>query len=76
VHGRPFEACGFAADAVRTFSVRGVEFPGSSLDSPAWDARTRYIQDGGIEIDNNAAERSLRGVALVRKNYLFAGSAR
>ncbi len=34
----------------------------------------RYIEDGHIEIDNNAAERSLRGVALGRKNYLFAGS--
>ena len=30
--------------------------------------------NGHIEIDNNAAERSLRGVALGRKNYLFAGS--
>jgi transposase len=39
-----------------------------------WDALTRYIKDGRIEIDNNAAERSLRGVALGRKNYLFAGS--
>jgi len=39
-----------------------------------WDALTRYIKDGHIEIDNNAAERSLRGVALGRKNYLFAGS--
>lgn len=39
-----------------------------------WDALTRYIEDGRIEIDNNAAERSLRGVALGRKNYLFAGS--
>jgi hypothetical protein len=39
-----------------------------------WDALTRYIEDGDIEIDNNAAERSLRGVALGRKNYLFAGS--
>jgi hypothetical protein len=29
-----------------------------------WDALTRYIEDGHIEIDNNAAERSLRGVAL------------
>ena len=33
-----------------------------------WDALTRYIEDGHIEIDNNAAERSLRGVALGR-NY-------
>jgi transposase len=39
-----------------------------------WNALTRYIEDGHIEIDNNAAERSLRGVALGRKNYLFAGS--
>ncbi len=41
-----------------------------------WDALTRYIEDGHIEMDNNAAERSLRGVALGRKNYLFAGSDR
>ena len=34
----------------------------------------RYVDDGRIEIDNNAAERSLRTVALGRKNYLFAGS--
>jgi transposase len=34
----------------------------------------RYAGDGRIEIDNNAAERALRGVALGRKNYLFAGS--
>jgi transposase len=39
-----------------------------------WDALMRYIEDGHIEIDNNAPERSLRGVALGRKNYLFAGS--
>ena len=35
---------------------------------------TRYRDDGRIEIDNNAAERALRAVALGRKNYLFAGS--
>jgi transposase len=39
-----------------------------------WRALTRYCEDGGIEIDNNAAERSLRAIALGRKNYLFAGS--
>ena len=39
-----------------------------------WDALTRFVDDGHIEMDNNAAERSLRGVALGRKNYLFAGS--
>jgi transposase len=39
-----------------------------------WSALTRYRDDGRIEIDNNAAERALRVVALGRKNYLFAGS--
>lgn len=39
-----------------------------------WIALTRYRDNGLIEIDNNAAERSLRAVALGRKNYLFAGS--
>ena len=39
-----------------------------------WPALTRYRDDGRIEIDNNAAERSLRAVALGRKNYLFCGS--
>ena len=39
-----------------------------------WRALTRYRDEGGIEIDNNAAERALRAVALGRKNYLFCGS--
>jgi len=39
-----------------------------------WPALLRYCQDGHLEIDNNAAERSLRPVALGRKNYLFTGS--
>lgn len=39
-----------------------------------WTALTRYCEDGCIEIDNSAAERALRAVALGRKNYLFAGS--
>jgi len=39
-----------------------------------WRALARYVDDGHLEIDNNAAERALRAVALGRKNYLFAGS--
>ena len=39
-----------------------------------WRALLRYLDDGRLEIDNNAAERALRAVALGRKNYLFAGS--
>jgi hypothetical protein len=41
-----------------------------------WEALMRYCNDGHLEIDNNAAERALRTVALGRKNYLFAGSDR
>jgi transposase len=41
-----------------------------------WGALARFCDDGRIEIDNNAAERALRCVAVGRKNYLFAGSDR
>ncbi|MFO1340405.1 MAG: IS66 family transposase, partial [Burkholderiaceae bacterium] len=39
-----------------------------------WAALTRYVDDGRIEIDNSAAERAIRGIALGRGNYLFMGS--
>jgi len=39
-----------------------------------WRALTRYLDDGHLEIDNNAAERALRAVAIGRKNYLFMGA--
>ncbi len=39
-----------------------------------WTALLRFCEDGRIEMDNNAAERALRAVAIGRKNYLFAGS--
>jgi transposase len=39
-----------------------------------WPALTRYTSDGSLEIDNSAAERALRTVALGRHNFLFAGS--
>jgi transposase len=39
-----------------------------------WAALTRYLGDGRIEIDNNAAERAIRALVLGRRNYLFAGS--
>jgi transposase len=39
-----------------------------------WRALTRYTDDGLLEIDNSAAERALRAVALGRKNFLFVGS--
>jgi transposase len=42
--------------------------------SHAGGALTRYTDDGLLEIDNSAAERALRAVALGRKHFLFAGS--
>src|SRR5262249_4600915 len=39
-----------------------------------WLALTRCFDDGRLSLDNNPAERALRGVAIGRKNYLFAGS--
>ena len=39
-----------------------------------WQALTRYLDDGRLAIDNNAAERLIRPLALGRKNWLFAGS--
>ena len=41
-----------------------------------WTALTRAFDDGRLALDNNPAERALRGVAIGRKNYLFAGSDR
>ena len=41
-----------------------------------WPAFTRFLTDGRVCLTNNAAERSLRGTALGRKAWLFAGSDR
>ncbi len=38
-----------------------------------WDGLVRYLDDGRIEIDSNTVERSMRPIALSRKNALFAG---
>jgi len=39
-----------------------------------WDALTRFVDDGLLEVDNNLVEREIRPVAWGRKNYLFASS--
>lgn len=39
-----------------------------------WDTLSLYTTDGRLQIDNNAVERSIRPVAIGRKNYLFCGS--
>jgi transposase len=40
-----------------------------------WQALTRYLTEGFLDIDNNIAERTLRHIAVGRKNWMFAGSA-
>jgi len=46
------------------------------LSSNHWPGFTQFLDDGRVCLSNNAAERSLRGVALGRKAWLFAGSER
>ena len=41
-----------------------------------WSGFARFLDDGRICLTNNAAERALRGIALGRKSWLFAGSDR
>ena len=35
---------------------------------------SHFLTDGRLEVDNNTAENAMRGIAIVRKNYLFCGS--
>ena len=39
-----------------------------------WDALNRYVEDGDLAMDNNAAERAMKPVAIGRKAWLFVGS--
>lgn len=78
------ESCRPKVDALRSW-LDGVlaQLPRKSTTAVAiryalgrWSALSRFLDDGTIEIDNNAAERAIRPVALGRKNWLFAGSDR
>ena len=60
--------------SVTTLSAKSVAAGAIQYALNRWAALLTYAEDGMVEIDNNAAERALRGVALGRKNYLFAGS--
>jgi transposase len=46
------------------------------VEKDRWPAFTRFLEDGRVCLTNNAAERALRGVALGRRAWLFAGSER
>lgn len=65
---------GWLTETLRGLSQRSALADAIRYATTRWQALTRYVDDGRIEIDNNAAERALRAVALGRKNYLFAGS--
>lgn len=60
--------------ALRSLSTKSETAGAIRYALSRWRALTRYTEDGLLEIDNNAAERALRAVALGRKNYLFVGS--
>ncbi|HSW33692.1 MAG TPA: IS66 family transposase [Steroidobacteraceae bacterium] len=64
----------------RLLQARGDALPKSPMGQAVtyalnqWTGLQRYLEDGRLAIDNNATERSLRGVAVGRKNWLFTGS--
>lgn len=90
IHGQPPEARRKArqelalplmADLARFLDRSLAEISGKSDLAKAiryartrWTALTRYLDDGRLEISNNAAERAIRPLKLGAKNYLFAGS--
>ena len=60
--------------ALRSLSAKSETAAAIRYALSHWRALTRYVDDGLLEIDNSAAERALRAVAIGRKNYLFMGS--
>jgi hypothetical protein len=61
-------------DAHRRLSPKSVMAVAIAYGTKRWTALTRFLDNGNLEIDNNIAERSLRSIAIGRKNWLFAGS--
>lgn len=61
-------------DVLGTISTKSALAKAIGYALPRWDALSRYVDNGLVEIDNNPVERQIRPVALGRKSYLFAGS--
>ena len=59
---------GVLDDALRRLSPKSVMAVAIAYGTKRWAALTRFIDDGRLEIDNNIAERSLRSIAIGRKN--------
>ena len=75
-HSRPI-----VEDLYRFLEARGRQVSAKSrlgeairYTLPRWDGLIRFLDDGRIDLDNNAVERAIRPLALNRKNALFAGS--
>lgn len=60
--------------ALRRLSPKSDMAKAIAYGTKRWPALCRFLADGRLEIDNNIAERALRGVAVGRRNWLFAGS--
>lgn len=65
----PFSGAIFAFRGRRGDLAKAIRYARSR-----WHALTRYLDDGRLEISNNAAENKIRPAALGRKNWLFCGS--
>lgn len=61
-------------DALRKLAPKSPTTKAIRYGTKRWDAFTRFLDDGRLEIDNNIAERAIRPIAVGRKNWLFAGS--
>ena len=61
-------------DALRRLSPKAAMAKAIVYGTKRWPALTRFTGDGRLEIDNNIAERTMRGIAVGRRNWLFAGS--
>lgn len=61
-------------DALRKLAPKSPTATAIRYGTKRWEAFTRFLDDGRLEIDNNIAERAIRPVAIGRKNWLFAGS--
>lgn len=61
--------------ALRRLSPKSDMAKAIAYGTKRWPALSRFLDDGRLEIDNNIAERALRGVAIGRRNWLFAGSS-
>ena len=61
-------------DALRKLAPKSPTTKAIRYGTRRWEAFTRFLGDGRLEIDNNIAERAIRPIAIGRKNWLFAGS--